>query len=257
MDAKYQIIVEAQAHGTGSEQECLVPMVTALAPLMTPDTVLTADAGDHREDNLTELDARAIDALIADGLMRKRDERFATQGRHQTAPDPLHDKTPATAASPALFTPRAFTYDAEARTCVCPAGQSLYRKGQQLATKGHIAPISGSQRRLRAVCAPCAVFTHARENANAAGRLLHGQDAGLGRLAHGADATTDRYPGGAGALCAAVRDRGTGLGNLRFNKKLDRFTLRGQRKVDGQWQLFCLIQHIEKLAHHGYADKAA
>ena len=47
------------------------------------------------------------------------------------------------------------------------------------------------------------------------------------------------------------------FGNLRWNKKLDRFTLRGQEKVDGQWRLFCMIQNIEKLAHHGYAAKAA
>jgi hypothetical protein len=43
------------------------------------------------------------------------------------------------------------------------------------------------------------------------------------------------------------------FGNLRFNKGLDRFTLRGRRKVEGQWKLFCLVQNIEKLVHHGYA----
>jgi hypothetical protein len=41
--------------------------------------------------------------------------------------------------------------------------------------------------------------------------------------------------------------------NLRYNKWLDRFTLRRRTKVDGQWKLFCLVQNIEKLADHGYA----
>ena len=41
--------------------------------------------------------------------------------------------------------------------------------------------------------------------------------------------------------------------NLRDNKGLDRFTLRGRIKVDAQWKLFCLVHNIEKLAHHGYA----
>ena len=41
--------------------------------------------------------------------------------------------------------------------------------------------------------------------------------------------------------------------NLRHNKRLARFTLRGRTKVDGQWKLFCLVHNIEKLAHHGYA----
>jgi hypothetical protein len=41
--------------------------------------------------------------------------------------------------------------------------------------------------------------------------------------------------------------------NLRHNKGLDRFTLRGRKKVDAQWKLYCLVHNIEKLAHHGYA----
>lgn len=40
------------------------------------------------------------------------------------------------------------------------------------------------------------------------------------------------------------------FGNLRHNKGLDRFTLRGQIKVDGQWKLFALVHNIEKLAKH-------
>ncbi len=42
--------------------------------------------------------------------------------------------------------------------------------------------------------------------------------------------------------------------NIRHNKRLNRFTLRGQKKVDTQWKLFCLVHNIEKLAHHGYAQ---
>jgi hypothetical protein len=43
------------------------------------------------------------------------------------------------------------------------------------------------------------------------------------------------------------------FGNLRYNKRLTRFTLRGREKVDGQWQRVCLVHNIQKLAHHGYA----
>ena len=42
--------------------------------------------------------------------------------------------------------------------------------------------------------------------------------------------------------------------NIRYNKGLNRFTLRGRQKVDTQWKLFCLVHNIEKLAHHGYAQ---
>ena len=44
-----------------------------------------------------------------------------------------------------------------------------------------------------------------------------------------------------------------GSSSVAPNKRLDRFTLRGRRKVDGQWKLYCLLHNIEKLAHHGYA----
>jgi len=101
VDGTHQIIVEAQAHGTGSEHELLLPVVTAVEPLRAAHTVITADAGYHSEANLRALAARGVDALIADNAMRRRDERFATQARHQQAPDPLHDKSrPAVSTAP-------------------------------------------------------------------------------------------------------------------------------------------------------------
>lgn len=42
------------------------------------------------------------------------------------------------------------------------------------------------------------------------------------------------------------------FGNLRHNKGLDRFTLRGTGKVGTQWNLYCMVQNIEKLAGAGY-----
>ena len=41
------------------------------------------------------------------------------------------------------------------------------------------------------------------------------------------------------------------FGNIGTNKGLNRFSLRGKEKVNGQWKLFCLIQNIEKLKNYG------
>jgi hypothetical protein len=41
------------------------------------------------------------------------------------------------------------------------------------------------------------------------------------------------------------------FGNITTNKKLNRFSLRGKAKVQGQWYLFCLIHNIEKLKNYG------
>ena len=41
------------------------------------------------------------------------------------------------------------------------------------------------------------------------------------------------------------------FGNICANKGLTRFSLRGLKKVNAQWKLFCLVQNIEKLANYG------
>ncbi len=37
------------------------------------------------------------------------------------------------------------------------------------------------------------------------------------------------------------------FGNIRFNKRLDHFTYRGQKKVSVQWRLYCLVHNMEDL----------
>ncbi len=253
VDAKHQIIVEAQAHGTGSEQEVLMPVVEQIKPILTEDSLLTADAGYHSEDNLKQLADRKIDALIADNGMRKRDERFADQARHKTQPDPLWDKS-STAKKARLFGPEDFDHDEESKTCICPAGEFLYQNGSRVVIQGREAvKFTGAQR----VCVPCPLrdrclrhpertlvrqvvfFTGTNHNPEShAARMKRRIDSPAGRVRYG-----QRF-----ATVEPV------FGNLRYNKRLDRFTLRGQTKVDGQWKLFCLVHNIEKLAHHGYAQ---
>jgi len=253
VDAAHQIIVEAQAHGTGAEQELLVPVVTALEPVLAPTTVLTADAGYHSEANLRHLAEQKIDALVADTDLRRRDERFATQARHQATPDPLYDKTKA-AAEPRVFQPADFTYDAEARTCVCPAGKALYRAGRDIVTRGYVADrFHGAKRdcgpcRLRAHCLRTPDRTPTRQVAFFRGKVADTPETHTARMKRRLDTPEGRAR--YGRRFATVEPV---FGNLRANKRLDRFTLRRRVKVDGQWKLYCLVYNIEKLAHHGYA----
>ncbi|MDH3317752.1 MAG: IS1182 family transposase [Gammaproteobacteria bacterium] len=254
VDVQHQIIVCAQAHGTASEQEVLMPVVEEIKPILAEDSLLTADAGYHSEDNLKELADRKIEALIADNGMRGRDERFADQEQHQAKPDPLWDKT-AVEKKQALFGPPDFLYDEEAKVCICPAGEFLYQNGSQVVIQGREAvKFTGAKR----VCGPCPIrdrclrhpdrtpvrqvvfFTGKNRNPEShTQRMKHKIDSEEGRRRYG-----ERF-----ATVELV------FGNLRYNKGLDRFTLRGQTKVDAQWKLFCLVHNIEKLAHHGYAQK--
>jgi transposase len=253
VDAAHQIVVAAQAYGTGAEQECLLPVVTALAPLRAADTLITADAGYHSEANLAALAAANIDALIADGQLRARDERFRSHDRHRALPDPLHDKT-RVMAQRSVFAPDDFTYDPVARTCICPAGKSLYRKGAKLATKGHIADrFQGAKRDcgpcpLRGQCLRTPARTATRQVAFFTGKTPARLESHTARMQRRIDRPEERARY---AQRFAVAE--PVFGNLCANKRLDHFTLRGQRKVDAQWKLFCLVQNIEKLAHHGLA----
>jgi hypothetical protein len=193
VDSQHQVIVAAQAHGSGSEQTALLPMVRSTDGWRTNETMITADAGYHSEVNLKELHEAGIPALIADGMMRKRDERFKDQAKYKAAPDPLYDKTKVgRTAKSKLFRPADFQYDA-------------------------------------AKVLPHAIHTH---------RMRQAIDSDQGRALYGRRMATVEPV----------------FGNLRANKRLDRFTLRGQAKVNTQWHLYCLVHNIEKLAHHGYAS---
>ncbi|WP_211232081.1 transposase [Pseudoduganella violaceinigra] len=60
-------------------------------------------------------------------------------------------------------------------------------------------------------------------------------------------------PRGLALYCQRMATVEPVFANVRFNKRLYRFTLRGRHKVSTQWQLYCLVHNIEKLARSGYA----
>jgi len=237
VDDAHQIIVEAQAHGTGSEQELLLPVVKATAPLRTDQTLITADAGYHSETNLKALAEANIPALIADNGMRKRDERFKA-----------HPKK-----SVKTYRPSDFTYDQDTGTCLCPAGKMLYQNGSNCIHNGYVSTkFSGTLRDClpcdqRAKCLRHPERTKVRQVSFFRGKADSTQESYTDLMKRAIDSPEGKalY----GRRFATVEPV---FGNIRHNKRLNRFTLRGQKKVDTQWKLFCLVHNIEKLAHHGY-----
>lgn len=215
-------------------------------------TLITADAGYHSEANLKELAGHNIDALIADNNMRGRDERFAGQDKYKALPDPIHDKggKPKKAAR---YQPKDFDYDPQAGTCTCPAGKQLYGNGSGCTINGYAAvKFQGAQRD----CLPC---TH-RDRC-----LLRPQKSKVRQMSfcqgkREGESCTDKMkaridsPKGRAQYGRRFATVEPVFGNLRHNKQLNRFTLRGRKKVDAQWKLYCLVHNIEKLAHHGYAQ---
>lgn len=243
VDAAHQVIVEASAHGTGSEQELLLPVIEACAGQRTANTLITADAGYHSEANLAALAERGVDALIADNQMRRRDERFADQAKHTAKPDALYDKS-RKPAKRGVFGADDFVVADDQSHAICPGGKKLHRNGGDCTIGGYAAikfraPESACRDcLLRTKCLRTPDKTKIRQVAVLTRRATasHTQamrtriDSALGRQQYGR-----RF-----ATVEPV------FANLRHNKRLNRFTLRGQRKVDGQWKLFALVHNIEK-----------
>jgi hypothetical protein len=82
----------------------------------------------HSDENLKALEAQNIPAMIADVGMRKRDERFADQGKHKAKGDALHDKSGDDKRK--VFRPEDFEFKDDGKTCICPAGKELHGSGE-------------------------------------------------------------------------------------------------------------------------------
>lgn len=249
VDASHQVIVAADVTGSGSEQAMLVPMIEQAAAVADEDTVMTADAGYHSQENMQALYEADIAAMVADSQMRKRDERLAGQQRHRAKPDPLHDKTKSVEAKPVrLFRPADFIVDEAGNSCICPAGQRLYSNGSRCRINGRIAhKYTGAQ----SSCGPCALRAQC---------LRHPERTPVRQVAMFAKGPAGGHTATELMKQAIDSARGRAIysqriatvepvfANIRHTKRLDRFTLRGKEKVGTQWRLYCLVHNIEKIA---------
>ena len=254
VDSAHQIIVEAQAHGTGSEQELLLPIVEALDPIATPQTCLVVDAGYHSKHNVETLAQQQRPAYICDNQYRQRDPRYADQAKHRAKPDPLHDKSANKPGKRKLYRPVDFQLAEDNSHCLCPAGKRLYRNGGDCTINGQrVIKFAGAQRDClactqRAQCLRTPDTTPIRQVAFFLGKR-DAIESAVEQMKARIDSETGKQ-----MIAARFATVEPVFGNLRANKQLTRFTLRGQKKVDGQWKLMCLMHNIEKLAHHGYAQ---
>lgn len=253
VDEKHQIILDAQAHGTGSEQELLVPVVQAVKPQMSNQTVVTADAGYHSENNIKMLATEGINAYLPDNGYRKRDERYHGQAAHKAKPDPLWDKRGQPLISK-RFGPGDFQLAEDGSHCLCPAGKRLYSNGSNCTFNGYAAmKFRGAERDclpcpLRTQCLRTPEKTKTRQVAFFQGKR-DGYETHTDRMKRKIDSDQGRQ-----MITRRFATVEPVFGSLRNNKRLDRFTLRGRSKVDGQWKLYCLVHNIEKLAHYGVSQ---
>jgi transposase len=255
VDSTHQVVVQAQAFGEAQEHGLLVPMLEAtratfrelaLAEDVLAGAVVAADAGFHTEANVKYLEDTQVDGYLADTLFRKRDPRFATAERHQGEPadDPSR-----------LFRPADFHFDPKTLTCICPAGKRLYRSGRHCRPDGYRALIfKGTQRdcgacTLRARCLTHPERTRIRQVTLCLGRSPGKPDTYSARMKRKIDTEHGRYQYSRRLAVAEPV-----FANICSTRRLRRFSLRGHRKVNTQWLLYCLVHNIGKLQRCGRLD---
>jgi transposase len=262
-DSKHQVVVHAEAFGEGQENGLLVPMLESvretfneleLSEDILKESKLTADAGYSSEANAEYLFEHQIDAYVADNLFRKRDPRFASAARHKPAREDEPFARPK--KDDALFQPRDFQPASDLSHCICPAGQRLHRNGANVVVDGRIGTkFRGSKRAcgacpLRSKCLRHPEHSPYRQVVFFRGFVPGQPEKYLDKMKRKIDSAVGRYE----------YSRRLGLiepvfGNIRSTKRLNRFTLRGRRKVNAQWQMYCLVHNIEKIQRYGRLDE--
>jgi transposase len=260
-DEQPQVIVHAEAFGEGQEPGVLVPRLEGtrasfeqrkLARNILKEVKLTADAGDSSEAKAASLFDSGVEAYVADTKFRTRDPRFEDAARHKpTRPDepfakPKRDLKCQT---------KDFPLAADHSHAICPAGKRLYRRGTHKDRGGRQtvqlrAPLGACRHcPLRAQCLRNPERTRVRQVAFVLGRVAGQPEKYLTKMPRKIDSEVGRYE----------YSRRLGIiepvfGNIRNTKRLTRFTRRGRRKVNAQWQLYCLVHNIETIQRHGRLD---
>ncbi len=258
VDKKHQIIVEAQAYGAVQEFHTLKPVLETIRAryqrtgishdILADQIIVTADTGFATESNDEYLRTESINAYIPDNKFRSRDTRFRDQKkkhgkRHAELNRGIAKEIPSSE----------FTINTRKKTCVCPMGKKLWLKSE--------VKIASGKRKLffegnLTDCRNCQIKHQCMRNASSADtRDGHGRQVSI-TYTNGKTATdwmkrrVDSKEGKViyGHRMSVVEPV---FGNIGTNKRLNRFSLRGKEKVQGQWRLFCLVHNIEKIANYG------
>lgn len=263
VDKKHQIIVDAQAFGEGQEHHVLQPVLQAIAAryrrlgihrnLYDTGAIITADTGYANEANMHYLHDQGINGYIPDNQFRTRDPKFANyKTTHSTRPPTTQQPIKTDEVIPASE----FHFDPVNKTCTCPAGEAMWLRSELIDKRGH-AKIFFEGRLTK--CRACPLKQHCLRNPDSPNtRKGHGRQVSFiveraARAPNFTDWMKRRVDSDKGKAIYSQRMAVVEpvFANIGTNKGLNRFSLRGRRKVQGQWQLYCLVHNIEKLKNYG------
>ena len=249
VDSKHQVVVHAEAFGQGQEHGLLKPVIEGIRETFKEKskalkkTKVTADAGYHNREMLEYLEEEKIDSYIADTGFRSRDPRFKDH-KAPAARNKRKDKE--------RFTQQEFTIDLKRKTCRCPAGNAMWLKAKRAKIGHHwFMQFQGYE----SDCNSCGLRKRCLRSEsqrtprqiNVALDITEEQKAGiLERMKRKIDSPRGRH-----IYSQRLGTVEPVFGHITDAIGIKRFSLRGKRKVDGQWKLMMMLHNILKI--HRYA----
>jgi transposase len=258
VDEKHQVIVHAEAFGSAQEHDLLEPMVEGTRDNFREirgeedvfeKTKLVADSGFHTEKNMKMLMEEKIDGYVADTQFRKRDPRFAEAERYR---EQTKKERQEREGKRGIYGLEKFTFAEDLSHCICPAGKRMYRSGNNVILGGKQAMRfrgnKGNCRscHLREECIRKPEKTEVRTVAYFKGVRKDGTESYTEKMKRKIDSIKGRL----------IYNKRLGISeppfaHIRSMLRLDRFSLRGKKKVNTQWLLYCIVHNLTKVHRYG------
>jgi hypothetical protein len=250
-DEKHQIIIGAQSFGMGQEQATLKPMIEGIKKnlgetIFDSSVVLTADTVFSSEANMAYLFDENINAVIPDNQFRKRNPVFSESdlyNKHKADRKKTRkDKAKTNMAIPSSE----FKVNLDSNTCICPAGKELKFLGDDY------EEVRGTYSRFRGEltdCRACPQQARCMKNpVKERGRQVSFLNKEQTKTSY-LDLMKEKVDSVEGRRMYSRRmwTIEPVFGNITSNKRLNRLSLREEKKCTAQWLMFCLVHNIEKL----------
>lgn len=238
VDSKHQIIVHSEAFGQNSEHDFLSTMIEGAKmnlgnENMFKEKIVIGDTNYYSEDNFKYLADEKIDGYIPDTYYRQRDPRFPEKNLHRKAKN--------------LYSKEDFIYLENENKYLCPAGKKLNyeQKANHHGYKG--TRYKGKKE----VCMNCPKHTKCLRKGSQCRSLFITEE--KPKRTHAAK-MIEKMDTEEGRQMYSMR---MGIvepvfANIRYNKQMNRFTLRTKEKVNIQWVLYSMVHNIEKIVNFGW-----
>ena len=252
-DSKHQVVVHAEAFGQGQEHGLLKPVLEGIHDTFQDSdkksrrelkkVKVTADSGYHNREMLEYLEIEQVDAYIADTGFRARDPRFKD---HKQAPERNRRK------DKERFAQEEFAINIKKQTCRCPAGHDMWLKAERARIGHHLFMQFQAYEKDCLNCGlrkRCLRNEHQRTPRQVNVALDTTQEQKMGiieRMKRKIDSRQGRH-----LYSQRLGTVEPVFGHITDAIGIKRFTLRGKRKVDGQWKLMMMLHNMLKIHRYG------